>query len=163
VRETVNRFLHWENTVKPSGAYRKDLRGMLPTLISSEFLCLLEMASDVRERATQEAPDLKPPFVEGSLFMPNAWDPVKGSTIISSQHILGTKESDVRVSFDYGDSISFISTFRVNHDDKSARIVDIDAGGTCDFCQSGSLRASLYESLSTEVDVDIAHCKMLAR
>ncbi|OCJ27559.1 hypothetical protein A6U95_28500 [Serratia sp. 14-2641] len=91
VRETVDRFLHWEKTVKPRGVYREDLGGVLPTLISSEFLCLLEMASDVRESAPQEDPDLKPPFVEGSLFMPNAWGSVKDSTIISSQHILSIK------------------------------------------------------------------------
>ncbi|UAN29798.1 hypothetical protein KGP23_24390 (plasmid) [Serratia ureilytica] len=161
--ETVERFLKWERSVKPSGIYREKLGGVFPSLISAELLCLLESVSDLRERATREAPDEKLPFVEGNPFLPNAWERPQSSRIISSRMIPGTKRNIVRVRFDYGAGTVFTGIFRVNDGTHGAEISDIDAGGSCDFCQRGSLRKELYASLQVYSGVNASHCKDLAR
>ncbi|HBU6133626.1 hypothetical protein Q2V57_22250 [Enterobacter bugandensis] len=161
--ETVERFLKWERSVKPSGIYRGKLGGGLPLLISPELLCLLESASDLRERAIREAPDEKPPFVEGNPFLPNAWERPQSSGIISSSMVPGTKISIVRVRFDYGAGTVFTGTFRVYDGAQGAKISDVDAGGACDFCQRGSLRKELYTSLQVYSGINASQCKDLAR
>ncbi|WP_434134203.1 hypothetical protein [Enterobacter cloacae] len=161
--ETVERFLKWERSVKPSGIYRGKLGGGLPLLISPELLCLLESASDLRERAIREAPDEKPPFVEGNPFLPNAWERPQSSGIISSSMVPGTKMSIVRVRFDYGAGTVFTGTFRVYDGAQGAKISDVDAGGACDFCQRGSLRKELYTSLQVYSGINASQCKDLAR
>ncbi|HDR2836431.1 TPA: hypothetical protein QCK25_004644 [Enterobacter mori] len=161
--ETVERFLKWERNVKPSGIYREKLGGELPSLISPELLCLLESVSDLRERAIREAPGEKPPFVEGNPFLPNAWERPQSSDIISSVMIPGTKRSIVRVLYDYGAGTAFTGTFRVNDGTQGAKISDVDAGGSCDFCQRGSLRKELYNSLQIYSGVKASHCKDVTR
>ena len=138
--ETVERFLKWERNVKPSGIYREKLGGELPSLISPELLCLLESVSDLRERAIREAPGE-----------------------ISSVMIPGTKRSIVRVLYDYGAGTAFTGTFRVNDGTQGAKISDVDAGGSCDFCQRGSLRKELYTSLQIYSGVKASHCKDVTR
>ncbi|MFM5800872.1 hypothetical protein ACET6E_19450 [Aeromonas caviae] len=71
VRAKVAEFLDWERQVKPSGLYQADLGGALPNIVSPELLCLLNAASKAREIAAREAPDEKPPFVEGNPFLPS--------------------------------------------------------------------------------------------
>ncbi|QCG48039.1 hypothetical protein E2P79_09465 [Aeromonas schubertii] len=46
---------------------------------------------------------------------------------------------------------------------EGARITDIDAGGSCDFCQSGSLRAALYETLTIYPAAGGEQCKGLGK
>ncbi|WP_256094407.1 hypothetical protein [Aeromonas caviae] len=92
VRAKVAEFLVWERQVKPSGLYQSDLGGALPGIVSPELLCLLNAASKAREIATREAPDEKPPFVEGNPFLPNAWDHLLGSEILSSHAIDGSRD-----------------------------------------------------------------------
>ncbi|MGU5625973.1 hypothetical protein ACV1CY_22345 [Aeromonas caviae] len=46
---------------------------------------------------------------------------------------------------------------------QGARITDIDAGGSCDFCQSGSLRAALYETLTAYPAAGGEQCKGLGK
>lgn len=157
--ETVERFLKWERNVKPSGIYREKLGGELPSLISPELLCLLESVSDLRERAIREAPDDKPPFVEGNPFLPNAWERPKSSKIISSRLVHGTKKSIVTVRFDYGAGTVFTGIFRVNEGMDRAEISDVVSGGDCDFCQRGSLRKALYDSLQVYSGVNTSPCK----
>ena len=158
-RVKVVEFLVWEREVKPSGLYQSDLGGALPTIVSPELLCLLNAASKAREIATRETPDEKPPFVEGNPFLPNAWDNLLGSEILSSRAIAGSRDrSEVKVRFTFGEpgtpldapsgTYRFVSTYLVKEGPQGARITDIDAGGSCDFCQSGSLRAALYETLT---------------
>ncbi|MEE9686107.1 MULTISPECIES: hypothetical protein [Enterobacteriaceae] len=147
VRETVSRFLKWEEKVRPSGIYSDRLRGELHELISPQLLCLLNAASDAREHSTLEAPDEKPLFVEGNPFLPDAFERPESSTIITSQHDEVSEDFLVRVRFNYEQEGAFISTFRVRYIEEEARIVDIDAGGLCDFCQSGSFITYLQQSL----------------
>ncbi|MGT3354220.1 hypothetical protein [Yersinia enterocolitica] len=163
----VVEFLSWERKLKPSGIYQDDLDGALPTIISDELLCLLHAASAAREIATRMTPDEKPPFVEGNPFLPNAWDYVLGSKILSSHPTAHSRDqSTVKVRFTYGTvrgkTYSYTSTYLVREENKKARIADIDAGGHCDFCQSGSLRAALYETLAAYPASGYQQCKALA-
>ncbi|QQM75425.1 hypothetical protein JJJ22_12395 [Aeromonas caviae] len=173
-RAKVAEFLDWERQVKPSGLYQADLGGALPNILSPELLCLLNAASKAREIATREAPDEKPPFVEGNPFLPNAWDHLLGSEILSSRAIAGSRDrSEVKVSFTFGEpgtplyassgTYRFVSTYLVQEGPQGARITDIDAGGSCDFCQSGSLRAALYETLTTYPAAGGELCKGLGK
>ena len=174
VRAKVAEFLVWERSVKPSGLYQADLGGALPNIVSPELLCLLNAASKAREIATREAPDEKPPFVEGNPFLPNAWDHLLGSEILSSRAIAGSRDrSEVKVSFTFGEpgtpldtpsgTYRFVSTYLVKEGPQGSRITDIDAGGSCDFCQSGSLRAALYETLTAYPAAGAAQCKGLGK
>ena len=173
-RAKVAEFLVWERSVKPSGLYQADLGGALPNIVSPELLCLLNAASKARVIATREAPDEKPPFVEGNPFLPNAWDHLLGSEILSSRAIAGSRDrSEVKVSFTFGEpgtpldtpsgTYRFVSTYLVKEGPQGSRITDIDAGGSCDFCQSGSLRAALYETLTAYPAAGAAQCKGLGK
>lgn len=173
-RAKVAEFLVWERSVKPSGLYQADLGGALPNIVSPELLCLLNAASKAREIATREAPDEKPPFVEGNPFLPNAWDHLLGSEILSSRAIAGCRDrSEVKVRFTFGEPGSplyasrgtyrFVSTYLVLDGPQGARITDIDAGGSCDFCQSGSLRTALYETLTAYPAAGGEQCKGLGK
>ncbi|MFQ2178193.1 hypothetical protein ACK33V_13375 [Aeromonas veronii] len=170
----VAQFLDWERQVKPSGLYQSDLGGALPTIVSPELLCLLNAASKAREIATRQAPDEKPPFVEGNPFLPNAWDNLLGSEILSSRAIAGSRDrSEVKVRFTFGEpgtpldapsgTYRFVSTYLVLDGPQGARITDIDAGGSCDFCQSGSLRAAFYETLTAYPAAGGEQCKGLGK
>ncbi|MEA9437969.1 hypothetical protein VCX44_19720 [Aeromonas caviae] len=169
-RAKVAEFLDWKRQVKPSGLYQADLGGALPNIVSPELLCLLNAASKAREIATREAPDEKPPFVEGNPFLPNAWEHLLGSEILSSRAIDGGRDrSEVKVRFTFGEPGSpldapsgtyrFVSTYLVKEGPQGSRITDIDAGGSCDFCQSGSLRAALYETLTAYPAAGGEQCK----
>ncbi|MGN5001364.1 hypothetical protein ACTG25_26100 [Aeromonas sp. 80P] len=136
-RVKVVEFLVWEREVKPSGLYQSDLGGALPTIVSPELLCLLNAASKAREIATRETPDEKPPFVEGNPFLPNAWDNLLGSEILSSRAIAGSRDcSEVKVRFTFGEpgtpldapsgTYRFVSTYLVKEGPQGARITDID-------------------------------------
>lgn len=173
-RTKVAQFLDWERSVKPSGLYPRDLGGALPGILSSELLCLLNAASRAREIATREPPDEKPPFVEGNPFLSNAWDHLLGSQILSSGPIPGQQGvSEVRVSFTFGEpgtpldaasgTYRFVSTYQVAQGPQGPRITDIDAGGRCDVCQYGSLRAALYETLTTYPAAGGEQCKGLGK
>lgn len=145
-RAKVAEFLVWEREVKPSGLYQGDLGGALPNIVSPELLCLLNAASRAREIATREAPDEKPPFVEGNPFLPNAWDHLLGSQILSSRTIAGSRDrSEVKVRFIFGEPGT-----------------PLDAGGSCNFCQSGSLRATIFETLTAYPAAGGEQCKGLA-
>ncbi|MBR7627523.1 hypothetical protein KAT72_00340 [Aeromonas popoffii] len=170
-KEKVAEFLVWERQIKPSGIYQADLGGVLPTIVSDELLCLLNAASAAREIATREAPDEKPPFVEGNPFLPNAWDHLIGSEILSSNAVAGNRERTVvKVRFTFGEpgaDASGIyhdtSAYLVTAEPQGARITDIDAGGSCDFCQSGSLRAAIYETLTAYPAAGGEQCKGLGK
>ncbi|MND94016.1 hypothetical protein D3C80_862190 [compost metagenome] len=173
-RAKVAEFLVWERSVKPSGLYQSELGGALPGIVSPELLCLLNAASKAREIATRETPDEKPPFVEGNPFLPNAWDHLLGSQILSSSPSPGHQgESKVKVRFTFGEpgtsldapsgTYRFVSTYLVKEGPQGARITDIDAGGSCDFCQSGSLRAALVDTLAAYPAAGAAQCKGLGK
>lgn len=170
----VAEFLVWERSVKPSGLYQSELGGALPGIVSPELLCLLNAASKAREIATREAPDEKPPFVEGNPFLPNAWDHLLGSEILSSRTIADSRDrSEVRVRFTFGEpgtpldaasgTYRFVSTYLVKEGPQGAGITDIDAGGSCDFCQSGSLRTALYVTLAAYPAAGGEQCKGLGK
>lgn len=172
-RAKVAEFLVWEREVKPSGLYQGDLGGALPNIVSPELLCLLNAASRAREIATREAPDEKPPFVEGNPFLPNAWGHLLGSQILSSRTIAGSRDrSEVKVRFIFGEpgtpldapsgTYRLVSTYLVQEGPQGARITDIDAGGSCNFCQSGSLRATIFETLTAYPAAGGEQCKGLA-
>ncbi|MFB2862079.1 hypothetical protein [Aeromonas sp. MdU4] len=172
-RAKVAQFLDWERQVEPSGIYQAKLGGALPAIVSDELICLLNATSAVREMATRDNPDEKPPFVEGNPFLPNAWERPLGSEILSARAVAGSRDrSEVKVRFIYGEpgtalndvggTFRYTSIYRVVEGAQGARITDIDAGGSCDFCQSGSLRAALYDTLATYPAAGAERCKALA-
>ena len=159
-RETVAKLLRWEQSVKPSGFYREQLGAELAALISDELLCLLQGASDLRERETRASPDEKPSYVEGRLWMPNPWDPVLGTEIASVHPVPGhPARLRVDVSVDYGEGGHEVGHYLV----EGGRILDVDAGGNCPFCQESSLRSDIYRSLRGSGDPAAQRCQALAR
>lgn len=171
-KEKVAEFLVWERQIKPNGIHQADLADVLLTIVSDELLCLLNAASAAREIATREAPDEKPPFVEGNPFLPYAWDyHLMGSEILSSSAVSGSRDrSVVKVRFtfskpgaDASDIYHDTSAYLVTAEPQGTRITDIDAGGSCDFCQSGSLRTAIYETLTAYPAAGGEQCKGLAK
>lgn len=171
-QEKVAEFLAWERQVKPSGIYSTNVDGRLHSILSEELLCLLYAASTAREIAIRTTPDEKPPFVEGNPFLPNAWDHLSRSDIISSRVIASAQtDIEVNVAFTFGEldkktarpSPTDISTYLVAIGKQGARIIDIDIGGSCDFCQSGSLRVTLYEALLDYPASGYQNCKDLSK
>lgn len=160
-KEVVAHFLQWQHAVKPSGVYKEQLGGALPGLISPELLCLLQKASDLREREIRDFPDDIPHYVEGNPFVPQGWEVYKRWNILSSNSVPHTKESVVQVRFDYGAGNAFTGSYRVSHGEKGGRITDVYVGGSCVSCQRGSLRDDLYQTLSLSPTSDAKSCKLL--
>lgn len=158
IRETVGRFLKWEQKVKPTGIYSDRLGPELHGLISPQLLCFLNAASDAREQTALEAPGEKPLFVEGNPFLPDAFERPESSTIVKSRQDMISGDFFVGVRFNYEHEGVFISTFRVRYIEDGARIVDIDAGGNCDFCQSGSLLTYLRQSVQEYSPGSLRQC-----
>ena len=145
-RQAVRAFLAWEEKVRPSGARDADLGEPLPQLVSAELLCLLRAASAANDLSRRTAPGDKPPFVEGHLFLPSAWERPAGWALGSVKR--RADEARVQVRFRYaGGAQRFTSTYFVDTASRPPRITDIDRGGTCDFCQSGRLTTALREAL----------------
>lgn len=159
-QETVAKFLRLEKKSEIRGFYRETLDPELSTLFSDEFLCLIHSASDLRERESKQNPNEKPPYVEGRMFMPNAWDPVVSTKIVAAKPVQGQPaRSQVTVKVDYGAGYQYQSHYLV----EGGHIVDVDAGGTCAFCQGGSLRDDIYKTLDVYHDPAGARCKALAK
>jgi hypothetical protein len=150
----VTEFLIWERSVRPLGVYHSYLVGDLPGILSVELICLLREAAALRAASLRDSPGEKPPFAEGSVFLPNAWDPLARAEVVAANvSELVPFSIEVSVLFVFGPDVGaqhrYISKFVVGDVEAEARIVDIRAGATCDFCQYGSLRLSLYETLAS--------------
>ena len=144
--ELVESFLTWEERVQPSGVDRSPENAQLKTLLSAELLCLLDAAVTADEIAIREAPNDKPPFVEGNLFLPSAWERPVAHEFVASKE--AGRDAEVVIQFNYEPAPKFSSTYLLRRVGDSWRIADIIRGGTCDFCQSGGLRKYMYETLS---------------
>ncbi len=141
----VQRFLDWESRVKPSGAYREYLTPELRSLLSRELTCQLEAAVKADQLFHRELPQDKPPFVEGNLFLPSAWErPIEARITGNDEQ---GRQAQVTVQFTYDEDLRFTSTYQLRRFAAGWRITDILLGGTCDFCQRGSLRDSMYATL----------------
>jgi hypothetical protein len=154
----VENFLSWEKKVKPSGAYKEELTGAIKELLSPKLMCLLNSAAVSNDISERLWPGDKPPFTEGNLYLPSAWERPLESTIIAVQE--QGRKANVEVQFTYApDAEHFVSIFSVNNISGKWRIVDIRRGGTCDFCQSGSLLKALNATLKSFPTSGVGKCK----
>lgn len=145
-RALVEKFLSWESRVQPSGAYRGLRTAELNALLSTELQCLLDAAVLANEQAERTSPDEKPPFIEGNLFLPSAWERPLSAEIVTEK--LNGQQALVEVRFQYKPNGSkYTSKFSLVRHAGDWKISDIARGGECDFCQSGSIRESLYDTL----------------
>ncbi|MTW12674.1 hypothetical protein GM658_18855 [Pseudoduganella eburnea] len=142
----VEKFLSWEAKVQPSGAYKGLTSTELKDMLSRELLCLLDAAQKANELSVRAAPEDKPPYIEGNLFLPSAWDRPKGSQILAVNDDGRTAKVDVRFKY-VPDGDDDTNRFYLKQASNGWRIIEIVRRGSCDFCQSGGLRASLYKGL----------------
>lgn len=157
-RAVVDRFLAWEHRTHPSGVNGDWRSAEIDALLSGELQCLLSAATVANDLSIHTAPDEKPPFVEGNVFLPLAYEhPVRAAT--APARFQGARAT-VRVRFGYeGGDEPQISTFVLKRSGGAWRIVDIDRGGTCDFCQRGSLTKGLQEALRAFPGAHAQRCK----
>lgn len=153
----VQRFLDWEARVQPSGAYPEYLTPELTALLSSELSCQLRAAVQAKDWHRRHNPDDKPPFVEGNLFLPSAWERPTETRITRSQAQGG--QAGIDAQFSYGPELRMSSTFQLQRLRAGWRITDIVLGGTCDFCQRGSLREAMYATLKFSPQVGGDRCR----
>jgi hypothetical protein len=154
----VKQFLEWEAREQPSGVYRGIRTQELDALLSTKLQCLLDAAISANEQSKQLAPDEKPPFIEGNIFLPVAWERPLITEIIDSQ--LYGERSSVDVSFQYEpNGLKFTSQYWLTKRTGVWKIVDITLGGECDFCQKGKLRDALYGTLRHYPETNSKNCK----
>lgn len=157
-RAAVEKFLSWEAKVQPSGAYKGLTSTELKDMLSSELLCLLDAAQKANELSVRAAPEDKPPYIEGNLFLPSAWERPKGSEILAVSVDVRAAKVDVR--FKYApDGDDDTNRFYLKRASNGWRIIEIVSGGSCDFCQSGGLRASLYRGLRAFPKAGAKQCR----
>jgi hypothetical protein len=156
----VKQFLEWEAREQPSGVYRGIRTPELDALLSTELQCLLDAAIAANETSKRLSPDEKPPFIEGNIFLPVAWERPLNTEIRASRS--DGDRSSVEVSFQYQpNGLKFISRFWLSRQAGVWKIIDITLGGECDFCQKGKLRDALYGTLRHYSDVNANSCKKI--
>lgn len=157
-QKIVKRFLEWEAREQPNGVYHGIRSQTLNTLLSSELQCLLDAAVTANEVSKRLEPGDKPPFIEGNVFLPVAWErPLKSE--ITASHAKGNHAS-VAVTFHYEpDGLKYTSRFWLSRHAGGWKIIDISLGGKCDFCQKGRLRDSLYHTVAGYPETNWKKCK----
>ena len=158
--QIVKQFLEWESKEQPNGVYRSIRSQQLDALLSSELQCLLDAALTANQASKRLAPDEKPPFIEGNIFLPVAWERPLGYKIMASR--LDGESSSVEVNFLYEpNGLNFTSTYWLSRQSGSWKIIDISLGGECDFCQKGKLREAMYDTLSHYPEANSNRCKTI--
>ena len=155
-KDVVEGFLSWEERTQTSGIPDAPDAAELDKYLSKELLCLLASASAANDISQRKAPTDKPPFAEGNLFLPSAWDRPLGHEILSAQQ--EGEQARVKIQYRYDDDV-FTSELTLQKFGTDWRIVEIVRGGTCDFCQKGGLRASLYAVLRDYPDASAEKCR----
>lgn len=156
----VKYFLEWEAREHPNGVYRGIRSLELDAVLSPELQCLLDAAITANEVSKRLAPDEKPPFIEGNIFLPVAWERPLSHSITASQ--LDGNRSSVEVSFQYEpNGLQFTSKYWLSRQTGVWKIVDITLGGDCDFCQKGKLRDALYDTLHHYPEANSNSCKKM--
>ncbi len=153
----VEEFLAWEEKTQTSGIPDPDDAVELSSFLSKELMCLLASASAANDISERISPSDKPPFAEGNLFLPSAWDRPLAHVVLSVQQDGG--QAQVKVRYQYEDDEAFIGKFILQKFGSAWRIVEIVRGGTCDFCQKGGLRTAMYAVLRSYPDAAAEACR----
>lgn len=158
--QIVLQFLEWEGREHPNGVYQSIRSQELDALLSTELQCLLDAAITANNVSIRNAPDDKPPFIEGNIFLPVAWERPLNHQIMASQ--LDGDRSSVEVSFQYEpNELRFTSKYWLSKETGVWKIIDISLGGDCDFCQNGNLRDALYDTLRHFPETNSSNCKKM--
>lgn len=158
--QIVLQFLEWEGREHPNGVYQSIRSQELDALLSTELQCLLDAAIAANNVSIRNAPDDKPPFIEGNIFLPVAWERPLNHQIMASQ--LDGDRSSVEVSFQYEpNGLRFTSKYWLSKETGVWKIIDISLGGDCDFCQNGNLRDALYDTLRHFPETNSSNCKKM--
>src|SRR4030095_6210854 len=103
-RDVVEGFLSWEEKTQTSGIPDAPDAVELRKFLSKELMCLLDSASAANDISQRVAPTDKPPFAEGNLFLPSAWDRPLGHEILAVEQT--SEQAVAKVQYRYeGDTV----------------------------------------------------------
>jgi hypothetical protein len=149
VASAAEGFLTWHALNRPRGAPTAPQRQELQVHLSGELLCLLQNAAEFRDRFATHAPDDKPPFVEGDLFLSATWESPTRFEIdrvrtrpTTAQALVHFFHHDV---FDWRDRLHF------RLEGGQWRLSDIDQIGRFEAGNAGSLRDNLYAAMGHDL------------
>jgi hypothetical protein len=128
-------------------------------MLSPELRCLLRSTGRANKESMRLAPEEKPPFVDGNMFLPNIWE------VPAKARILNVKGDDTRkvfaVEFSYGpDMAPDIGHYEMRRLANGWRVADLlyqDAGRSPRY---QSLTALLYGRLQAYPSAGALKCKV---
>lgn len=124
VESATQAFLDWRARPHTHSYSSKEENSQLHELFTDELLCLLQASDRYREKHSRAAPEDKPPYANGDLFLSSAWEPPQ-STEIELVSVRGTDATAlVRFVDSYG--TSWHDRFRLRLDGGGWRLADID-------------------------------------
>lgn len=148
----VKQFYDWRMKTPLTGLPDEKQLKMAKQFLSSELICLLNVARDYRNRFIKKYPDDKPPFIEGDLFT-SMFEGANRYTL-NPIHVMGVQASaQLHFYHDQGthlDQQGWSDTVLLQRKKRQWRITDIQYGGQFEFGNSGSLRQNLLNELSQE-------------
>lgn len=139
-------FLTWHTQNRPRGAPNAEQRQQLQAHLTGELLCLLQNAADYRDRFAAFAPDDKPPFVEGDLFLSATWESATRFEIdLVRTH---STTAQVLVHLFHHDRFDWRDRLHFRLEGGQWRLSDIDQIGRFEAGNAGSLRDNLYAAMA---------------
>lgn len=142
-------FWKWHALREPSGALTTEELAEVRSLVTTDFMCLLEVATQFREHFAAVAPDEKPPFAEGDLFTSSAFERPNRFEIARIQTQATTATAFTK--FDSPDNISWRDSLSLRLEKGEWRVADVVRGGQFEFGNAGSLVRQLYSAMSEDV------------
>ncbi|PTT85278.1 hypothetical protein DBR42_14400 [Pelomonas sp. HMWF004] len=121
----------------------------LQSLFADELLCLLRASDRYRELHTKAAPDEKPPYADGDIFLSSAWEPPAIAEI--ERVTMYGRRATAQVRFTDANGTSWRDRFQLRLDGSAWRVADVDrlapfhrSDGTLRRETPGSVVESLY-------------------
>jgi hypothetical protein len=142
-------FWKWHALRVPSGALTTEELVEVRSLVTSDFMCLLEIATQFRDHFATVTPDEKPPFAEGDLFTSSAFERPSRFEIAKVQ-TYATKATAF-TKFDAPDNISWRDSLSLRLENGEWRVADVVRGGQFEFGNAGSLVRQLYSAMSEDL------------
>lgn len=147
--QAAEAFLTWHAERAPSGAPSAQELVELQGLVTKELVCLLATAGKFRDRFAQLAPNDKPPFVEGDLFLSAAYErAAKFEIELVREHV---QTATVLAHFYDGDGGDWRDRLHFRREDGRWRLADTDRIGRFAFGNAGSLLRGLYEAMGSDI------------
>ncbi len=145
-------FLDWHARPLAGTFSSKENAQQLRKLMTSELLCLLRATDRYRARHVEAAPEDKPPYADGDMFLSSAWEPPQSAEI----EFVRTHGAHANVLVRFVDSYgtSWRDRLQLRAEDGDWKVADIDwlgrfqdANGKVRQETTGSLVESLYKEM----------------